>query len=43
MNNRRVVSFLTAAALISASAQALTFNIGYQKGGLPALLKARGT
>ena len=37
------VSALNSAALLASSAQAVTFTIGYQKGGLPALLKARGT
>lgn len=36
------VLILSALALAT-SAHALTFTIGYQKGGLPAILKARGT
>ncbi|WP_407571922.1 aliphatic sulfonate ABC transporter substrate-binding protein [Deinococcus altitudinis] len=43
MKNRRTVSLLTLAALVSANAHALTFTIGYQKGGIPNILKALGT
>jgi len=38
----RVVSLLTA-ALLGSSAHAVTFTIGYQKGGIPNILKALGT
>ncbi|THF87120.1 aliphatic sulfonate ABC transporter substrate-binding protein [Deinococcus sp. KSM4-11] len=41
MKNPLIVSTLTLA--LAGSAHALTFTIGYQKGGLPAILKARGT
>ncbi|MFC4453205.1 aliphatic sulfonate ABC transporter substrate-binding protein [Deinococcus sonorensis] len=37
-----VSTLLTASLLTLTSASAVNFNIGYQKGGLPALLKARG-
>ena len=34
---------ILSALTLATSAHALTFTIGYQKGGLPAILKARGT
>lgn len=37
------LSALSLAALSLGQAHALTFTIGYQKGGIPNLLKARGT
>ncbi|GGR20202.1 aliphatic sulfonate ABC transporter substrate-binding protein [Deinococcus ruber] len=43
MKTTRFLSLLTVTALLASTAQAVTFTIGYQKGGLPALLKARGT
>jgi len=39
----RTTLVLTAAFSLTAPAQAVTFTIGYQKGGIPNILKARGT
>ncbi len=43
MTHRPLLALASLALLVTSSAHALTFTIGYQKGGLPALLKARGT
>lgn len=43
MNKITTLTALTLATLLPLNASALTFTIGYQKGGLPAILKARGT